>query len=348
MAGIPVRVHFTFLLLLVFWALTHPQNALRETFFITLVFGCVVLHEFGHALTAKGFGIKTQDIVLYPIGGVARLNSLGNAWQEFWITAAGPSVSLAIALLIWAGCYATGLTQGWIWSGDELALTHIPVLQRLCLTNAILFLFNLIPAFPMDGGRLLRSMLAGMAGYRIATNVAVWIGRCMAVLFIGVGLYFGGFVLILIGLFVFMASGAEKQYQNVMGRLHGRRARDVMLGNLMAVRFNETLADAELRMRLFSQYDMPVVDVAGNLIGILTQQQLFLGLQLDGPGGFVGRWMLRQPPVVRAEDNLEAAFKHLQRNAQCPVMVFESGRIVGLISPREMNHVLFSPPEMRA
>jgi len=217
--GVDMFVHWTFLLMLVgifvfyvYQGVTIP-SALMGVGLILAIFGCVVLHELGHAFMAREFGIPTLDITMYPIGGVARLQRMPREpKQEFLIAIAGPAVNLAIAGLLFLvnsalempGSMAEAMTPG----GN--------VLTMLMWTNLALVVFNLLPAFPMDGGRVLRAALATQMDYRNATHVASLIGQGMAFIFAIYGLFAGLWTLPLVAVFVFMA--ARQEVQHVMER----------------------------------------------------------------------------------------------------------------------------------
>jgi Zn-dependent protease len=209
--GIEVRIHVTFLLFLAWIGLTYYQiagfsGALQGVLFILALFGCVLLHEFGHALAAREFGIKTPDITLLPIGGVARLSRIPDKpWQELVVAIAGPIVNVVIAaVLIFVIHGTTGILQV-----DRLENPRIELLGKLASINVMLVLFNLIPAFPMDGGRVLRSLLAMVTPYTLATQIAAWIGQGMAIVFAIFGFLRGNFFLIFIAFFVF--AGAQQE-----------------------------------------------------------------------------------------------------------------------------------------
>jgi len=199
--GIPVNLHLTFLLLLGFlglgeWAGGGFAAALSMVVTISAVFGVVVLHEFGHALTARWFGIATRDVTLYPIGGVARLERMPrDPSQEMWIALAGPAVNLAIAGLLGAWLALTGFAGG-------------DLVSRLIAINLGLAVFNMLPAFPMDGGRVLRAVLARRVGHLAATETAAMVGKGMALLFGIAGLFWNP-VLVFIAIFVWFGAGQE-------------------------------------------------------------------------------------------------------------------------------------------
>ena len=224
MFGIGIYVHATFLLLPAFVFLANLGQihfALYMVMMIPAVFGCVVLHELGHALTARHYGIETRDITLYPIGGVARLEQLPQQpMEEFSIAVAGPAVNVVIALLLALTLLGTGLNPAILMDPaillDPAALTHSLlqlslaqiVLLHLLAANFFLAFFNMLPAFPMDGGRVLRALLAARLGQLRATTIAAQIGVAMAVLFGLIGLYVNP-MLTLLGVFVFFAGQQE-------------------------------------------------------------------------------------------------------------------------------------------
>jgi Zn-dependent protease len=187
--GIDVYLHWSFWLipLIAFWQafqLGGPLAALVAVSFVLAAFACIVLHEYGHALTARRFGIPTRDITLYPIGGVARLARLGNnAWEEFLIALAGPTVNVVIAVIL-AGVLMllAGANAAWPW--DVVS----DLVGELLIANLIFVVFNLIPAFPMDGGRIFRALLVPSKGYLHATEIAAWTGQLFAILFVLAGL----------------------------------------------------------------------------------------------------------------------------------------------------------------
>ncbi|HEY3935730.1 MAG TPA: site-2 protease family protein [Gemmatimonadales bacterium] len=204
-----VLIHFTFVLLVAWyawsgWKSAGPSGAAEQTAFILLLFLSVLLHEFGHILAARRYGIHTPEILLSPIGGIARLASLPTKpMQELAVALAGPAVTLAIVIV--------GLLAFWA-SGDGglffLDLSHGALWPTVIATNAALLIFNLLPAFPMDGGRVLRALVATRLGALRATRIAARVGQCLAVVFIFFGLR-GNFILLLVGLFVFTAAQAE-------------------------------------------------------------------------------------------------------------------------------------------
>ncbi len=210
--GIPVYLHWTFFLLLGFVALSQlvasgsPLAALGGVVFVSAIFGCIVLHELGHALMARRFGIRTRDVTLLPIGGIARLERMPeDPRQELWVALAGPAVNVVIAGLLGIWLFLTGIVPG-----GALSLTGGSFLASLMTVNLALAAFNMLPAFPMDGGRVLRALLAQRTGYVEATVLAAKVGRGMAVVFGIVGLFWNP-MLVLVALFVWFGAGQEAE-----------------------------------------------------------------------------------------------------------------------------------------
>src|ERR1051325_3816537 len=230
-AGIRVYLHWTFVLLLGWILFSHVgqghdwAEAWRSVAFILALFGCVLLHEFGHALTAKHYGIHTQDITLLPIGGIARLERLPeDPRQELWVTLAGPAVNVAIAgilfLVLRFPFQINDFSQARLLEGNFLV--------HLMSVNVFLAVFNLLPAFPMDGGRVLRALLSMRMGRTKATRLAANIGQGMAILF-GIAGFLGNPMLIFIAIFVYLGAEAEAQAVETTSFIGGLQGRDAMM-----------------------------------------------------------------------------------------------------------------------
>jgi Zn-dependent protease len=208
--GIEVRIHLTFLLFLIWIWFSYYQvagfaGAVQGVLFILALFACVLLHEFGHAFAARGFGIETPDITLLPIGGVARLSRIPEKpWQELVVAVAGPLVNVVIAAALILVIHRSAPLE----QLEYLESPRIELLAKLASVNVMLVLFNLIPAFPMDGGRVLRALLAMAMPYARATQIAAWIGQGLAVVF-GIFGIFGNPFLIFIAFFIFVGAQQE-------------------------------------------------------------------------------------------------------------------------------------------
>jgi Zn-dependent protease len=209
-SGIEVRIHLTFLLFLAWIWLSYYRvaglpGAVQGVLFILALFLCVLLHEFGHAFAARGFGITTPDITLLPIGGVARLSRIPDKpWEELVVAIAGPLVNVVIA----AALILVVHTSAALDQIEYLESPRVALLQKLATVNIMLVVFNLIPAFPMDGGRILRALLAMVMPYARATQIAAWIGQGLAIVFGILGLFVNP-LLVFIAFFIF--AGAQQE-----------------------------------------------------------------------------------------------------------------------------------------
>ncbi|MEA2586928.1 MAG: stage sporulation protein [Thermomicrobiales bacterium] len=340
--GIDIRVHATFALILV-WAAYYwwsrvdegGRGALFGIVATLLLFGCVTLHELGHALTAQRYGIRVEDITLLPIGGVARIEVPDNPKQELAIAAAGPAVNVAIAavlIAIGAVLQATSLvTPGNLvdsmrdarWSGLWAYLTA---------ANIWLVAFNAIPAFPMDGGRILRALLALRMDYRRATQIAVGLGQGLALVFGLAGFATGDFFLIVIAAFVWLGAGAEGQ-QVAVRRVLGRvTVGDAMTRQPRVLTPSDPLSRAIEITLSTTQADFPVVDRDGRVVGLLTAEDLLRGLR-DRPDATVDSVMRRDfPRVIPAETLVNAQQRLAEAGVRALPVVDQAGRLMGLLS----------------
>ncbi len=268
-------MHLTFALLIGWVALIHWRQgqsmaaAAIGVFFILAVFLCVVLHEFGHALAARRYGIKTRDIILLPIGGVARLERMPtNPLHELWVALAGPAVNIAIAsvLFIWLKLTAS------LEPLQTLTLGTGTFLERIMIVNIVMVVFNMIPAFPMDGGRVLRAILATRQEYGRATQIAASIGQGIAILFGIFGLFYNPFLL-LIALFVWFGASQEAGLARMQSVIGGIPVQHAMVTDFKTLNENDSLDRAVELTLAGSQKDFPVVD-NGRIEGILTQNDL--------------------------------------------------------------------------
>jgi Zn-dependent protease len=339
--GIDVYLHFTFLLLLAFlgfyyWRATQNfEAALRGVAFIVALFGCVVLHELGHALMARRYGIKTRDITLLPIGGIARLESMPEKpMQELWVALAGPAVNVGIAVVLWVGL---AVTSGFAPAG-EFSLTTGSFWQRLLVLNLVLVAFNLLPAFPMDGGRVLRALLALRLGRRRATAIAADVGQIMAILFGIFGFFYNPF-LIFIGIFVYLGAQAEAGMVEMQSALADLRVRDAMMTRFRALTARDTLARAVDELLAGSQHDFPVTE-NGAVIGILRRNDLVKALSEGSRDAPVTEGMCRDCETVDEATPLRSAVEFM-RTRQCSTMpVVAGGRIVGLLTFENISEMI--------
>lgn len=347
-AGIDVFIHATFLLIigwvgLSYWQQTRTLAGTLEGILFTLVlFGCVVLHEFGHALTARRYGIKTRDITLYPIGGVARLERMPDKpIQEFWVALAGPAVNVGIAALLFAWLVVSGTLAPLA----DLSMTGGPFIERLLLVNVSLVAFNMLPAFPMDGGRVLRSLLAMRLEYTRATQIAATIGQGMALLLGFVGLLNNPF-LVFIALFVWIGASQETSMVQMKTALGGIPVRQTMLTDFQTLSPQDSLGQAVRLILSGSQTDFPVVE-DGTVVGVLTRNDILAALSYQGQNALVGDVMRREFQVVDANEMLEPAFLRLQ-TCNCHTMpVTVHGQLVGLLTSDNIGEFLMIQSALR-
>lgn len=335
--GIDVYLHFTFVLLLGFlgfatWRSTGDfEAALNGVAFVAALFGCVLLHEFGHALMARRYGIKTSDITLLPIGGVARLERMPeNPRQELFVVLAGPAVNLVIAGVLFVWVAGTGGFP----TITDLSLADGPVLHRLMVVNLILVVFNLLPAFPMDGGRVLRALLAVRLGRRRATAIAANVGQGMAIFFGIVGFFYNPF-LVFIAIFVFIGAQAEAGLVEMQAALKGLRVRDGMMTRFRTLSTQDTLTCAMNELLAGSQQDFPVL-ANDQSVGILRRNDLVKGLTEKGGDVPVGEVMCRESETVEPSAPLRRTMESMQARNCASVSVVQGDRIVGLLT---MGHI---------
>ena len=340
-AGIDVYVHATFLLLILWvvalhWFAEHNmQGVLSGVIFIVALFACVVLHEFGHALTARRYGIPTKDITLLPIGGVSRFERMPDKpWQEFWVAVAGPIVNLAIAAVLFVILlFTSGLTPV-----KGLSVTAGPFLYRLLAANVLLAVFNLIPAFPMDGGRVLRALLATRMDHVRATQTAAAVGQGIALIFGLVGLFFDPF-LVFIALFVWIGASAESHSVQFKDAFSGIPIRTAMQTHFNTLMTNNTLGDAVKLVLDGSQHDFPVM-WGDRVMGILTRTNLLSGLSQQGPDQLVTTVMQREFGAAEPNEMLEAVLNRMASSPIRTMPVIDDGKLVGLVTMENLGEYL--------
>lgn len=348
LAGINVYMHATFLLLILFILLAYwaqgrsAATAIAGVVFILVIFGCVVLHELGHALTARKYGIRTRDIVLLPIGGVARLERMpDNPLQELWVALAGPAVNVVIA----AGLFLILAAQGIRPELEKVRWASGNFLDRLMVVNLWLVGFNLLPAFPMDGGRVLRALLAMRMEYMRATQLAAHIGQAMALLFGFVGLFTDPFLLF-IALFVWMGAEAEASTVQVRTSLGAIPVQRVMLTDFRTLNPDDTLARALEHILAGFQQDFPVV-FGDHVLGVLTREDLMRALAQGGSTMLVRDAMRRDFQMADSHDMLERALA-LLRDCNCRSLpVQHDGRLVGILNMENVGEFLMIRTALR-
>ncbi len=332
-SGIAISVHATFLFLVAWFAVVYwfevrslALLASGVALFL-LLFGCVLLHELGHALMAQRFGFATRDITLLPIGGIARLERMpDDPRQSLWITLAGPAVNVAIAMALFVALQLAGTWQ----PITRISLTNGPFFERLMLVNISLVIFNMLPAFPMDGGRALRALLATRMNERRATHIAARLGQGMAVIFAMVGWMANPF-LILIALFVWTGALQEAQLADMRAALGGIPVARVMITAFTTLTPDDPLSRAMELLQHGSQHDFPVMR-EGHLAGVLRRSDVLRGLAANGPQSPVADVMQRDVQVVGPHDMLDATVSRFDAGQSFTVPVIQDGRLIGLLT----------------
>jgi Zn-dependent protease/CBS domain-containing protein len=331
-AGIVIFVHWTFLILLAWIAAADVMagqgwtGSATGVAFIVAVFGCVVLHELGHALMARRYDVKTRDITLLPIGGVARLERIPeDPTQEFWIAVAGPAVNVVIAAVLFVVLRVIG--------GVESLPTDLMTgsfLVRLMWVNVALFAFNLLPAFPMDGGRVLRALLARRLPYAQATQMAASVGQSMAILLRTLGLFFSPFLLF-IELFIYIGAQGEAYMAQMRSVLQGIPVRDAMVTRFRTVAEEDSIGTAVDELLAGCQHDFPVVN-GDDLTGLLTREGIIDALNKGQRETSVGDCMRHICQTVDANEMLDSSFQRMQE-AECSTLpVLSKGELVGILT----------------
>lgn len=341
--GVGVYLHWTFLILLAwigFASLYKSGNVLQAVegiATILLLFGIVLLHELGHSLMARYYGIGTKDITLLPIGGLARLERMPeDPKQEFFVAIAGPAVNVVLAIV----CFGLLLLQGPL--TETLHAPHLigeDLFLWLTMVNVSLVVFNLLPAFPMDGGRVLRALLATRMPHARATRIAANVGQIMAFLFVLVGLLSQNFLLLFIALFVWLGAEGEASMAQIKSSLGGYPVSQAMITDFQTLRSSDPLSAAVEHVLASFQQDFPVVE-DGRILGILTYTGMVKALAQDGASTPAGTVMETAFESVSPNDSLELVFQQLQQ-CNCPAMpVVEGERLVGLLTPSNVSEFI--------
>lgn len=340
-AGIDVFMHWTFLVLLAWIGASYLLRgtsfleAAGAIGFVLAIFGCVILHEFGHALTARRYGIRTEDITLLPIGGVARLERMpDDPVEELLVAAAGPAVNVVIAAVL-AGLLALTGGIASILPGDPFSGSF---LANLLWVNILLVMFNLLPAFPMDGGRVLRALLATRMDYLKATTIAANIGQAMAIAFGLFGL-FRSPLLIFIALFVYLGAEGEARLVQMKALLRDVLVRDAMMKRFRSLTPTDTLRTAADELLAGAQQDFPVVD-QGRVVGMLRRQRLVDAIAEFGEQTPVEKAMDREVRTVRELDTLEHLSTEMNSSGTTTLAVVHEEQLIGLISTENIGELL--------
>jgi Zn-dependent protease/CBS domain-containing protein len=336
-----VKIHITFLLLLAWiafsaWGQGGAGAALDSTLFIVLIFACVVLHEFGHILAARRYGIHTPTVTLLPIGGVASMERLPtDPRQELVVALAGPAVNLVIGLIL-------VLALGSLRPAEltQIDNPNLSLLGRLAAANIFLAVFNLIPAFPMDGGRVLHALLAMRLGGPLATEIAAKIGQAFA---LGLGFLglFGNPLLIFIAIFIYIAAAGEAQMSASQQALKGLAVGEAMETRFTPIGIDATLSEAVDALLATAQHEFPVVDAFKKPIGLLTREDILSAVKSHGGEEPASAFMRAGLESVRPAQAVETVFERLQDPKSPALYVTDAeGAIVGLLTRQALAEVI--------
>jgi Zn-dependent protease/CBS domain-containing protein len=355
-AGIDLKVHWTFFLLLAFYAFAGYQgsgsltNALVTALVIVALFVCVVLHEYGHSLVAQRLGIEIQDITVLPIGGVARLKSLPTRpWDEVKIAIAGPLVNVVLAPIFFAIALLLGASPldiaNILQGGNSLG----QIFAYLGFINVALVVFNLIPAFPLDGGRVLRGLLATRLGAVRATDVSAAIGQLFAVAFFLIGLLGGNFLLALVAVFIFFGATGESQMVKQHEQTRGLTVSDVMgtKPRTETVTPYHTFGQVLDSVIHGYQEDFPVLDEdeSGKLLGMLTRDEIMTAAHSPERYQSVRDLMKTNVPTISSQADLfEDGLRILQQSGLRALPVTENGELVGMLTIEDVGHASLLVP----
>jgi Zn-dependent protease/CBS domain-containing protein len=337
-----IRIHVTFLLFLI-WigAIYYRQGgadaAWQGTIFIALLFLCVLLHELGHVFAVRRYGVQTRDVTLWPFGGIASMERMPDKpIQELIVALAGPAVNVVIAaaLLLWLGprFNAETLTQ--------IDNPAVSMAAKVAGANIILVIFNMIPAFPMDGGRVLRALLAMRMGNARATEVAATIGQGFAVVFGILGIFYNP-MLIIIAVFIFLAASGEAAQAQLRAVAQGALVSDAMITEFQSLGTGATVNDAAEALIRTTQTEFPIVDGGGRLRGVLTRDAMVKALKERGPETPVLEVMQADVPTVAARAKLDNALRMLMERGRPVVGVTDAqDKLVGLLTVENLGEMI--------
>jgi Zn-dependent protease/CBS domain-containing protein len=352
--GIEIRIHLTFLLLLAFvWsteaATQDAAAALRGLGLVGIIFGSVVLHELGHALVARGSGIPAKGIILLPIGGVTILDEAHavpdplNAWKrDIRVAVAGPLVNLVIAGL--AALILLAVVPGFSLMARPL-LHSSALLRSIVWANVYLGLFNLLPAYPMDGGRALRALFSRRIDMVLATQRAVRIGHVFSILFMMVGFLTSNWWLVMTGLFLFFGAQLEERSAVFQGVLQSVRLEEVMLTDFATLSPADTLEDALEKAVHTLQDDFPVVR-GSDMVGVISKQKILEALRADG-NGYVQPVMNRIFDVAARQESLASAFRKLSARNLSIIPIVDEQHLIGIVTLQNLMHSMALLAESR-
>jgi len=340
--GIKVFIHWTFSILLLWIIISNSRSgvAIGDTgwslLFILAIFFCVILHEFGHALTAQKYGIKTKDIILLPIGGLARLEKIPeDPRQELHVALAGPLVNVVIFFLLSIVVYLRGFNVELV---EDTHVDGSTILLFLASANLFLAVFNLLPAFPMDGGRVLRALLSLRMPRVKATQIAGSIGQFMGIAFIFIGLFYNP-ILVLIGIFIFLGAQAEITHTTQTSILKGYSVQDVLMRKFPIIAFDAPLSKA-IEKLLDGQSTHFVVVKDDAPIGTISREEIMKGLKEGNEDTPVADVANLSPLKLEVYQPLEDAFKIMSTENKKVALIYEENLFLGMIDQENISEFI--------
>ncbi len=337
--GIPVRLHFTFVLLLVFLlfiGVGDRQSGAMTALYVVALFASVLLHEVGHTLVAKHYGIRTLEIVMYPIGGVSRPERQPATRQELWIALAGPMVNFLIAGALIAWMYAH---QGFLAFRELAEPTDANLAERIALGNLVLGVFNLLPAYPMDGGRILRSLLARYRPEEEATRMAASAGQSLAFLMGLAGLLWGNYILVFVALFVYLGAFQEGSAARSRILTAGYTVGSAMITEFRTLPHDATIRDAGDLLLKTSQHEFPVMH-GDSVIGLLNRAALVRAMMSSGPDSYVAGSMDRDYVRLAPESSLVDALPQLSASGGSALVLDAEDHLAGILTSEHLSEFL--------
>jgi len=343
--GIRISIHWTFLILVAWIFFSQYQvgedviQGLRGVVFILALFACVTFHELGHAFAAQHFQIKTKSITLLPIGGLAQMEKLPEKpGQELWVAIAGPLVNVLIAMVLYGGLMALDKMPDLLDVDQMNNLTGANFWFNLLIANVVLAVFNLVPAFPMDGGRVLRALLSFKFKRKKATAIAAGIGQFLAMWFIFLGFFFNVW-LVFIGVFIYLGAGAEAVFESTKSALEGRLVSDVLMTKFSRLRPNDTLGRAS-ELLLDGQEKEFLVTMGDHVVGVLMVKELVRGLTMHGNEALVSSVMRKDYLILRPDMKLQDIYQDISSRECSVAPVIEGGNLIGMVDKENIDELI--------
>ncbi len=349
-ANIPVYLHWSFALSLLYVPYFGNSNGMdwQSTVLVGILFlalfACVLMHEFGHALVARRYGVETKDIILSPLGGIARLNRLPEKpFHEFLVAAAGPLVNLVIALVLsfYFLIYDFGELFTNVKGLNQLFSSWIYLIPMLIILNVFLLIFNLLPAFPMDGGRIFRSLLAIRLGKERATRYASWLAQVMAIGFFFFAFYHNDIILGLVGVFVFFMASYEYRVVKMDSMLIGHQVQEVLQADFTKVFPSTAIAPLINLLKKGIEKNFLVFNAEDDrVIGVLKEENLLKAIKEKKEMTLVEDHQSVLEGNLNIEDSLQTAFRQMQEHGTPIFPVYKEEQLVGVVTMRMITHFL--------